>query len=304
MPCLPNRQPDLILRLDTFLFNNPPAARHFTVILVRQRYINYCLYMTGSLRCAIIEDEPLAQQLLEKYVRRVPSLDLMATFDDAITAFEQLPTMQPEVIFLDINMPEMTGLEFLQAYPSPHPLVVMTTANPHHAIEGFELGVVDYLLKPIAFDRFLKAIGRVKERMPKTAPAPAANNSLSDEARTPSNAGPVAIDAPTADFIYLKTDKKLEQIHLNELVYAEALGDYIKVFLPDRFVVTHLTMNKLAETLPPDRFLRINRSFIIQLRHVKVLEGNSVLLSTGDNLVIGPSYRDAVKERIRREQIG
>ncbi|GAB3899060.1 LytR/AlgR family response regulator transcription factor [Spirosoma agri] len=260
--------------------------------------------MIGSLRCAIIEDEPLAQQLLEKYVRRVPSLDLVATFDDAITAFEQLPAMQPEVIFLDINMPEMTGLEFLQAYPLPHPLVVMTTANPHHALEGFELGVVDYLLKPIAFDRFLKAIGRVKERMPKTAPAPVANNPLSDEARTRSNAGSIAIDSPTADFIYLKTDKKLEQIHLNELVYAEALGDYIKVFLPDRFVVTHLTMTKLAETLPPDRFLRINRSFIIQLRHVKVLEGNSVLLSTGDNLVIGPSYRDAVKERIRREQIG
>jgi DNA-binding LytR/AlgR family response regulator len=260
--------------------------------------------MTGSLRCAIIEDEPLAQQLLEKYVRRVPSLDLIATFDDAITAFEQLPAMQPEVIFLDINMPEMTGLEFLQAYPSPHPLVVMTTANPHHAIEGFELGVVDYLLKPIAFDRFLKAIGRVKERAPKSVLAPANNTPLSDGARIPFNAGPVAIDSPTADFIYLKTDKKLEQIHLNELVYAEALGDYIKVFLPDRFVVTHLTMNKLAETLPPDRFLRINRSFIIQLRHVKVLEGNSVLLSTGDNLVIGPSYRDAVKERIRREQIG
>ncbi len=110
--------------------------------------------------------------------------------------------------------------------------------------------------------------------------------------------------SPAADFIYLKTDKKLEQIHLNELVYAEALGDYIKVFLPDRFVVTHLTMTKLAETLPPDRFLRINRSFIIQLRHVKVLEGNSIRLSTGDSLIIGPSYRDAVKERIRREQIG
>jgi DNA-binding LytR/AlgR family response regulator len=259
--------------------------------------------MTGPLRCAIIEDEPLAQQLLEKYVRRVPSLHLIATFDDAISAFEQLPAQQPEVIFLDINMPEMTGLEFLQAYPSPHPLVVMTTANPNHALEGFDLGVVDYLLKPIAFDRFLKAIGRVKERLPKTTLPPPVNTPLTSETSM-SNPSPVAMESPAADFIYLKTDKKLEQIHLNELVYAEALGDYIKVFLPDRFVVTHLTMTKLAETLPPDRFLRINRSFIIQLRHVKVLEGNSVRLSTGDSLIIGPSYRDAVKERIRREQIG
>jgi two-component system, LytTR family, response regulator len=259
--------------------------------------------MSTSLRCAIIEDEPLAQQLLEKYVRRVPSLDLMATFDDAITAFEQLPALQPDVIFLDINMPEMTGLEFLQAYPTPHPLVVMTTANSHHAVDGFELGVVDYLLKPIAFDRFLKAVGRIKERLPKSAPvaSPAGNYPITDAPK------PVysTVDNPlSADFIYLKTDKKLEQIHLNDLVYAEALGDYIKVFLPDRYVVTHLTMTKLAETLPPDRFLRINRSYIIQLRHVKVLEGNSVLLSTGDSLVVGPSYRDAVKERIRREQIG
>lgn len=259
--------------------------------------------MTGPLRCAIIEDEPLAQQLLEKYVRRVPSLQLIATFDDAISAFEQLPAQQPEVIFLDINMPEMTGLEFLQAYPSPHPFVVMTTANPNHAVDGFDLGVVDYLLKPIAFDRFLKAIGRVKERLPKAALASPVNSPLPDEASIPIP-GPVATEPPTAEFIYLKTDKKLEQIHLNELVYAEALGDYIKVFLPDRFVVTHLTMTKLAEVLPPDRFLRINRSFVIQLRHVRVLEGNSVRLSTGDSLIIGPSYRDAVKERIRREQIG
>lgn len=260
--------------------------------------------MTGSLRCAIIEDEPLAQQLLQKYVRRVPSLDLVATFDDAIAAFEQLPALQPEVIFLDINMPEMTGLEFLRAYPGPHPLVVMTTANTHHALDGFDLGVVDYLLKPIAFERFLKAIGRVKERGAKSVSPPSATNLLADQTGMPSTTGPVVVDSSVAEFIYLKTDKKLEQIHLHDLVYAEALGDYIRVFLPDRFVVTHLTMAKLAQTLPPDRFLRINRSFIVQLRHVKVLEGNSVRLSTGDSLVVGPSYREAVKERIRREQIG
>ncbi|QJD81507.1 LytR/AlgR family response regulator transcription factor [Spirosoma rhododendri] len=180
----------------------------------------------------------------------------------------------------------------------------MTTANPHHAVDGFELGVVDYLLKPIAFDRFLKAIGRVKERAPKSVLLSSDTGFVSDESRTLSAIGPVAVDSPAAEFIYLKTDKKLEQIHLHDLVYAEALGDYIKVFLPDRFVVTHLTMARLAETLPPDRFLRINRSFIVQLRHVTVLEGNSVRLSTGESLVVGPNYRDAVKERIRREQIG
>lgn len=256
--------------------------------------------MTGPLRCAIIEDEPLAQELLEKYIRRVPSLDLIATFDDAIDAFEQLPAIQPDVIFLDINMPEMTGLEFLQAYPTPHPLVVMTTANPHHALDGFDLGVVDYLLKPIAFDRFLKAVGRLKERLSGAGSAKRSPSINAGETFQTAASG----DTRPAEFIYLKTDKKLEQIQYDDIVFAEAFGDYIKVFLPNRFVVTHLTMTKLNDALPNDRFLRINRSYIIQLRHVKTLEGNSVILSTGHNLVIGPNYRDVVKERIRQEQIG
>ena len=257
--------------------------------------------MNSTLRCVIIDDEPLAQELLEKYVKRVSSLELAATFDDAITAFDQLPALKPDVLFLDINMPEMTGLEFLQAYPTPHPLVVMTTANAQHALDGFELGVVDYLLKPIAFDRFMKAVGRVKERSQATNLTPIPG--VSPQPRQPA-AEPEPEALRSAEFIYLKTDKKLEQIQLDDLVFAEALGDYIKVFLPNRFVVTHLTMTKLSEVLPDDRFLRINRSYLIQLRHVKTLEGNSVRLSTGDSLVIGPNYRDAVKERIRRELIG
>jgi DNA-binding LytR/AlgR family response regulator len=258
--------------------------------------------MNSPLRCAIVEDEPLAQELLEKYIRRVSSLALVATFDDAITAFDQLPDLKPDVLFLDINMPEMTGLEFLQAYPTPHPLVVMTTANAQHALDGFELGVVDYLLKPIAFDRFLKAIGRLKERFQVTSlPAATGGNALQPAPRK--QPAPEPENARSAEFIYVKTDKKLEQIQLDDLVFAESLGDYIKVFLPDRFVVTHLTMTKLNEILPADRFLRINRSYLIQLRHVRTLEGNSVRLSTGDSLVIGPNYRDAVKERIQREQV-
>lgn len=199
-------------------------------------------------------------------------------------------------------MPEMTGLEFLKVYPTPHPLVVMTTANAQHALDGFELGVVDYLLKPITFERFLKAIGRVKERFQPTS-WPSVTDGSTTQPTPPKPPTPEPEDIRSTEFIYLKTDKKLEQIQLKDLVFAESLGDYLKVFLPDRFVVTHLTMTKLSEILPADRFLRINRSYLIQLRHVKTLEGNSVRLSTGDNLVIGPNYRDAVKERIKRELV-
>ena len=255
--------------------------------------------MTDLLRCAIIEDEPLAQELLEKYVRRVSSLELVGTFDDAIAAFEQLPALRPDVIFLDINMPEMTGIEFLRAYPAPHPIVVMTTANPHHALDGFDLGVMDYLLKPISFDRFLKTIGRIRSK----TDAPSNKVDAATSANTTSVSDDVVasqVISPVPDFIYLKTDKKLEQIRFDDIVFVEALGDYLKVFLPDRYVVTHLTMTKLVENLPADRFLRVNRSYIVQLQYIKTLDGNTVTTSIGHSLTIGPNYRDVVKDALKK----
>lgn len=230
--------------------------------------------MPLPLRCAIIEDEPLAQELLQRYVRRVNSLELVATFDDAVEALTKLPPLQPTLLFVDINMPELTGLEFLRTYPTPHPAVIMTTANPNHALDGFEFGVADYLLKPITFERFMIAIGRVTTR-------------FSNEASEPT-------------FIYLKADGRLQQIYYDEIVFAVAFGDYIKVYLADRYLLTHTTMTKLAQALPPDRLLRINRSYLVQRKYIKTLTGNTVTMSTGHQLVIGTNYRDAVKEQIRQ----
>lgn len=251
--------------------------------------------MTNKLRCAIIEDEPLAQELLEKYVRRVSSLELTGTFDDAIVAFDQLPALHPDVIFLDINMPEMTGIEFLKAYPIPHPAVVMTTANPNHALDGFDLGVTDYLLKPITFDRFLKAVARIREKVNGTV---LSINAPSNE--TPFADSETVTSTPKAEFLYFKTDKKLEQVHFDDIVFAEALSDYIKIHLPDRCLITLLTMKKLEENLPADRFIRIHRSHIVQLRHIKTVEGNTIITSGGQELIIGPNYRDEVKEALKK----
>lgn len=249
--------------------------------------------MTNPLRCAIIDDEFLAQALLTKYVRRVSWLQLVATFDDAIIAFNQLPDLSVDVIFLDITMPEMTGLEFLRAFPAPHPAVIMTTADPEHALAGFDLGVTDYLLKPIPFDRFLKAIGRARE---KKAITPL--GALLPEQKTTSS--PLEKPTPGTDFIYFKTDRKLEQVRVDDLVYAESLGDYLKIFLADRYLVVLLTMKKLVETLPTDRFLRVHRSCIVQLRHIQTLEGNTIHTSTGQALVVGPNYRAEVKEAVQK----
>ncbi|WP_159475149.1 LytTR family DNA-binding domain-containing protein [Dyadobacter sp. 3J3] len=242
-------------------------------------------------RCAIVEDEPLAQQLLEKYVSRVSSLELTATFDDAIIAFDQLPNLRPDVIFLDINLPEMSGMEFLRAYPLPHPAVVMTTANPAHALDGFEFGVTDYLLKPITFERFLKAVGRVRDKISSHSPAATEPLPLSNPSSATDGKG---------EFFYFKTDKKLEQIILDDIVFVESLGDYVKVFMADRYFVSLLTMKKLAETLPSDRFLRIHRSCLVQLSHIKMLEGNTVHTSTGHQLILGPNYRDFVKDTLKK----
>jgi DNA-binding LytR/AlgR family response regulator len=249
--------------------------------------------MTTLLRCAIIDDEFLAQALLTKYVRRVPWLELVATFDDAITAFNQLPKLAVDVIFLDITMPAMTGLEFLRAYPAPYPAVIMTTADPEHALAGFDFGVTDYLLKPIPFDRFLKAIGRAGEK--KTS-APLVG-SLPEQTTTSPLAGK---PTPGTDFIYFKTDRKLEQVRVDDLVFAESLGDYLKIFLADRYLVVLLTMKKLVDTLPADRFLRVRRSCIVQLRHIQTLEGNTIHMSTGQALVMGPNYRAEVKEAVQK----
>ena len=224
-------------------------------------------------RCAVIEDEPLAQELLQRYIRRVPSLELIATYDDALEALAELPALQPTLLFVDINMPQLTGLELLHRYPMPLPAVILTTANPNHALDGFEMGVTDYLLKPITFERFVKAIDRVSARLPQEATEPG--------------------------FVYLKIEGQLEQIHYDEIVFVEAFGDYLKVYLPYRFVLTHLTMTKLAQSLPSDRLLRINRSYLIQRKYIKTFSGNTVTMTTGHQLSIGTVYREAVKKTLR-----
>jgi DNA-binding LytR/AlgR family response regulator len=243
------------------------------------------------LTCAIVEDELYAQKLLERYVQRVSSLTLLATFSSAVEAYEHLPRLQPTVLFLDIEMPEMTGLEFLRAYPTTRPLTIFTTAYPNYALDGFDLGVVDYLLKPLLFDRFLRAVSRARERLstrpdvhPSTAPVHPAG-----EAEPPGT---------ESDFVYLKSDKRIEQVYFDDISLIEGLDDYVKVHLPNRYLVTHLTLYKLEAALPRNRFIRINRSYIIQRSLVQRLEGNTVTLTSGRQLPVGPSYRDALNQVI------
>ena len=253
--------------------------------------------MKTHLNCVIIDDEPLAQNLIEKFIKRVPYLSLLATYDNAITATHKIDTLKPDIIFLDINMPEMTGLEFLRSLVGERPQVIFITAHQQYAYEGFEQDAVDYLLKPVAFGRFMKAIHKVEKRL-----------SFSPEDSSPGltseiptlEAAPSATTSRQDDFFLVKEDKKLTKIAFSEIIYVEGMKDYIKIHVEDRFIITHMTMTKIMEQLPTDQFLRINRSFIICISFIKQLEGNMITMTNGDRLTIGINYRNSVRDTFKK----
>lgn len=253
-----------------------------------------------SLSCVIVDDEPLAQELIERFIGRLPYLTLEGKFDNAIQAIAGIEQIKPDLIFLDINMPEMTGIEFLGVLSAGRPNVIITTAYPQYALEGFEHDVADYLIKPIAFDRFVKAVNKVREKLAlrpdQPEPKPALRNwGAGDKPPVPTER---ELTNPEK-FFMVKEDKKLVKVNLSDIVFVEGMKDYVKIHLSDHFLVTHITMTKIAELLPPPRFIRINRSFIVQLSFIKLIEGNMVETSNGKKLPIGINYRDTVKEALQ-----
>ena len=245
----------------------------------------------------IIDDEPLAQSLIKKFIERVPYLSLQATYDNAITATHGINSLQPDIIFLDVNMPEMTGIEFLRSLVGQRPQVIFITAHQQYAYEGFEQDAVDYLLKPVAFSRFMKAIHKVEKRLSFSPAEPVAAPS-SNEITTGETAPTPAASRPD-EFFLVKEDKKLTKIALSDIVYIEGMKDYIKIHVADRFIVTHMTMAKMMKQLP-EQFLRINRSFIIQIALIKQLEGNMITMANGDRLTIGINYRNTVRDMVKQ----
>lgn len=230
------------------------------------------------IRCLIIDDEPLARQLMESHIRQVKNLQLVGTCETAIEAFEWLHREQVDLLFLDIQMPGITGLNFLRSLKSP-PKVIFTTAYMEYAVDAFELEAVDYLLKPITFERFFKAIQKISP--PREQPL-AARPSTPDEA------------------IFIKVNKRLMRIAYPDIFYIEGSGDYIKVVTA---VVTHTSyhsLNKIEELLPEQLFMRIHKSYIINLRHIQFVEGNLVRMLDKE-LPVGVTYKDALYKKLGQE---
>ena len=225
-----------------------------------------------EVKALIIDDEPLAINVIEQYAKKLPNLKIEATCNDAICAHQKLNEFQIDLIFLDINMPKMSGTSFLRHLKNP-PLVVFTTAYSEYALEGFELDAIDYLKKPFSFDRFCKAFFKAEEIL-----------QLKNNTTKPS------LTENANDFLFIKSNKKSVKVNFNEILYIEGLGDYIRIQLKDRKIVTNLSMKKILALLPENKFYRIHKSYIISVDKVESVEGNLVEIEK-NKLPVGNSYR-------------
>ena len=223
-------------------------------------------------KCLIVEDEPLAQNVLKKYIGEHPSLELAAVCNDALEAQGTLTQQSIDLVFLDINLPKLSGINFIKTLIHS-PLIIFTTAYPEFAVEGFELDAIDYLLKPFSFERFLKAVNKALEKLN----APLTQNSTENE----------------ISFIFLKADKKIHRVELGSIHYIEAVGDYMKVVTDSGQLIINETMKKLQEELPVKSFMRVHKSFIISRNKIKFIEGNYIRVEN-KSIPIGATYRNEV----------
>ena len=237
------------------------------------------------IRCMAIDDEPLALQQIVTYIGKVPFLELVAQCQSALEAHQYLSNDTVDVIFCDINMPDLNGMDFIKTLVAP-PLVVFTTAYAEYAIEGFKVNAVDYLLKPFGLQDFIRAANRVRERL-----EPAANT----------EPAPKASD----DVIFLKTDYRIVKVSISDIRYVEAMSEYLKVWIENdpKPIITLLSMKKIEEHLP-DYFMRIHRSYIINLNKIQEVNKSRVILDSDTNLPIGDLYKDAFQHYLDTKFLG
>jgi DNA-binding LytR/AlgR family response regulator len=221
-----------------------------------------------QLKCVAIDDEPLALELMQEYISRFPQLKLVHMFDDAISAVELLRNTKVDLLFIDINMPDITGIDLVRSLQEK-PLIIFTTAHKQFAIEGFELDAVDYLLKPINIDRFTRAVHKAIDYY-KYRNTPAQEDN---------------------DCLFVHAEYRLVKIQLNDIEYIESLEDYIKIHISgSKPVLTLMSMKKVLEKLPADKFQRIHRSYIVSVAKVRSIQNRKVQLTSGVELPISDSY--------------
>jgi len=238
------------------------------------------------LTCVIIDDEPLALDVLAGYCAQVPFLALQGQFHDALAALTFLQEHPVDLVLLDIHMPNLSGLQLAQLLPPPAPRIIFTTAYDHYAVRSYELNATDYLLKPVAFGRFVQAVNKV--RYP---------------AGTPIGLPPVVVETavPPADAILVRHDNRLQRVAFDEIFYIEGRKEYLLLHTVHGRLLTLQSFKRAEEVLPPERFVRIHRSYLVTLDRIEHLERNKVQVA-GQLLPIGDTYRAALTEHLRRYQ--
>ena len=228
-----------------------------------------------KLSCIIVDDEPVARKILQEFSEQVPFLEVMGKFESAMKAEEFLKNNRPDLIFLDIEMPKVSGLQMLSRI-NVESMVILTTAFPQYALDGYELDIIDYLLKPFALSRFLKAVQKAKDF---------------HELKTK----PGGTESPT--YIFIKSDKRIEKVELNEILYAEVLGNYMTIHTDRKTIIAYLTMKSLQSQLSPNDFIKIHQSFLVNRSKIEAIEGNDLKVGT-KSLPISRNYRDSVTNLI------
>ena len=244
------------------------------------------------LNVLIVDDEPLALDVLETYISQMPELNLVKRCTNALEANDALKNHDIDLMFLDIQMPQLTGIDFVKTLTDP-PMVVFTTAYPNYAIQGFDLNALDYLLKPISLERFMKSVNKAIEQ-----------SELSNMEQAAMAAIPAVND--DLDFFFVKADKKLVKVNFDDIIYIEGLKDYVIIRLGAGRVITLQTMKNLEERLPKHLFRRIHRSFIVAMDKVMAIEGNMVEVMEKDKpklLPIGKNYREDLLQLIEKKRL-
>ena len=235
-----------------------------------------------QLKCIIVDDEPFAQKGLEEYIKEISFLELVAVCDNAMQAYPLLHNNKADLVLLDIEMPELSGIDFIKSLKKM-PAVIFTTAYPEYALQSYDLDVIDYLVKPISFQRFLKAVNKAK-------------HFLADKLKDPSQI------AEDNDYLFLKVNHQLEKILYRDILFIEALQNYVAIHLADKKLISYITISRMEKKLPANLFMRIHKSYIIALDKMEMITPNKVIINTQE-LPVSRNVKDKLKRAVEEKLV-
>ena len=238
-----------------------------------------------KITCMIVDDEALARKLLADYVSKIPSLDLVAACANAIEASAVLKSRPVDLLFLDIQMPDINGISFMQMLATK-PMIVFTTAYAEYAVKSYELNALDYLVKPIPFERLFQAVGKAMDLISSRNPALETDVAIQEE----------------QDYIFIKSDAKTYRVDFDDIGYIEAYGEYVLIHRGSDRLMPLLQLGKMEEILPASRFIRVHRSFIIQFSKIEAIQGNVIWIGKKE-IPVSRTYREALTERVQRRNL-